>query len=364
MPVSNTSTYTESTANGVSTVFPYDFTLLDEADLVIEVDGVEVASGFTVSGVGDAAGGNITFSVAPANGATVLRYRDIPLQRSTDYQYQGELPSATLDEDFDRLWLAIQQVNASIGRGPTLPVGAYPGVSLSLPAPVALGFWRWNAGATAIEYVTTLDANLQPVSTFSGTLLEEVSAAAWRTALSLYSAAQIDAAITALDVTLSADIAAAAAAAVRPYLEYRDEKASGTEGGAATSGSWFTRTLNTESADSAGIGSLAANVITLPAGTYECDISVPGCEVDTHQARLYNVTGTAVLLYGSTANTSLAGTFSGSSSRITGRFTLAGATDIRVEQRVASSRLSYGLGHAGSFGNVEVYTVARFWKIN
>lgn len=135
-----------------------------------------------------------------------------------------------------------------------------------------------------------------------------------------------------------------------------------TGAGGATSGSWFTRTLNTEAADSASIGTLSSNEITLPAGTYECEVSVPAYEVDSHQARLYNVTGTAVLLYG-TAERSQSAQKVQTSSRITGRFTLAGSTAIRIEHQVSATKATDGLGKAANFGNAEVYTVARFWKV-
>lgn len=101
--------YNESTANGVATVFPYTFQLLDADDLVVYADGVVVpSSDYSVSGVGDQAGGNVTFSVAPADGVVILRSREIELERDTDYQYNGPFAEATVDRDFNRLWQALQ----------------------------------------------------------------------------------------------------------------------------------------------------------------------------------------------------------------------------------------------------------------
>lgn len=151
MPVSNTNTYTVSTANGVTTVFPYNFTLLSAGDLVVTVAGVVVTTGFTVSGVGDAAGGNITFSVAPANGAIVLRERVVALTRSTDYQYVGSLSSEVLDADFDRIWLALQRANREASRALKLPLG-HAG-SAEVPALVANAYPRANSAGTGIEWV-------------------------------------------------------------------------------------------------------------------------------------------------------------------------------------------------------------------
>ena len=75
MSVPEQTTFTSSTANGVTTVF-LTVLIADEADLTVELDGVVQTVGFTISGVGSPSGGNITFSVAPANGVNVLRYLD------------------------------------------------------------------------------------------------------------------------------------------------------------------------------------------------------------------------------------------------------------------------------------------------
>ncbi len=115
MPVVVQTPYNTHTANGVTTLFGFTFQLLDEGDLRVLLDGVPQVSGFTISGIGVQAGGSVTFSVAPANGVIVQLLRQIPLARSTDYQQNGDLPSATLDDDFDRLWQALQDQRAEIG---------------------------------------------------------------------------------------------------------------------------------------------------------------------------------------------------------------------------------------------------------
>ena len=71
MPVTDQNPVSQFTANGVTVVFPYSFYLLDADDLVVTVAGVVQTTGFTVSGIGTPAGGNVTFSSPPANGAAV-----------------------------------------------------------------------------------------------------------------------------------------------------------------------------------------------------------------------------------------------------------------------------------------------------
>ena len=102
---------TSSVANGVTTVFPFGFKILSEADLVVLLDDVEAVSGFTVSGVGVETGGNVTFSVPPANGVKVTRALQPELMRAVDYQQFGDWLSPEVNNDFDRIWLALQMLN-------------------------------------------------------------------------------------------------------------------------------------------------------------------------------------------------------------------------------------------------------------
>jgi len=103
---------TSATANGVTTVFPYTFKIEDDEDIGVKVDNVEQTSGFTVSGVGQVSGGNVTFSVAPTNGDVVIIYRKLRLLREQDYQQFGDWNADNVNPDFDRLWLMMQVVDA------------------------------------------------------------------------------------------------------------------------------------------------------------------------------------------------------------------------------------------------------------
>ncbi|WP_284459627.1 hypothetical protein [Cupriavidus campinensis] len=96
------------TGNGVTTTFPYGCYLLSADDLVVTVNGAQVTSGFTINGVGSQTGGAVIFSTAPADGVPVVLYRDVAVERQTDYQRNGDLRAGTLNNDFDRLWMALQ----------------------------------------------------------------------------------------------------------------------------------------------------------------------------------------------------------------------------------------------------------------
>lgn len=99
-------------SNGSNPVFAYPFKVLAESNLKVYVDGVLTASGFSVSGIGNPSGGNVTFTVAPPNGAKVTLIRRIPLTRSTDYIEGGALAAQVLDDDFDNLVYMIQDIRA------------------------------------------------------------------------------------------------------------------------------------------------------------------------------------------------------------------------------------------------------------
>lgn len=126
MTVSVQDPINKSTGNGVATVYPYQFKILDDEDLVVTVDGVlqTLNSNYTVSGVGVEAGGNVTFTSAPANGALVVIYRDTELKRETAYQQSGDFLAGTVNPDFDGPWLALQDLKRDIQRAIRLPIAA------------------------------------------------------------------------------------------------------------------------------------------------------------------------------------------------------------------------------------------------
>jgi hypothetical protein len=113
------------TGNGVTTVFAYSFLVLLAGDLSAKVGGTVKTQGvdFTVSGAGVSSGGSVTFTTAPASGVRVELYRDTALARVTDYQDNGDLLADTVNLDFDRIWLAMQERNRDVSSTVRAPVG-------------------------------------------------------------------------------------------------------------------------------------------------------------------------------------------------------------------------------------------------
>ena len=144
-----------------------------------------------------------------------------------------------------------------------------------------------------------------------------------------------------------------------PYILIREEQAAGTDAGTSVTGSWLTRVLNTEVIDSKGKASLAANQITLEAGTYKCRASSPFYVSGDVQIRLRNVTGAVTLLEGTSEVTNT----STSRSEIVGQFTIAAAQALEVQYQVDTPQATTGLGKAANYGEKEVYTIIEFEKV-
>lgn len=109
MSVPNQIPYEIYNANGLTTVFPFDFYIINLNDIQVSINGSVITSGYTVSGVGNTSGGNVVFLTPPANASVVMLERVVPTYRLTDYQDNGDLLADTLNKDFDRLWMAIQR---------------------------------------------------------------------------------------------------------------------------------------------------------------------------------------------------------------------------------------------------------------
>jgi hypothetical protein len=148
------------------------------------------------------------------------------------------------------------------------------------------------------------------------------------------------------------------------YVLVKDEKTAGTEGGAFTSGAWRTRDLNTEVVDSGNHASLSSNQLTLDAGTWDFRITCPAFDVDSHQARLQNVTDATTAATGTSEFTSSANNPS-NHSFVVGSVTIAASKTFEVQHRCQTTRATNGFGAASNAGftvDRETYTIAEFFK--
>jgi hypothetical protein len=125
-------------ANQGQTVFPYTFRIFAAADLVVErlrnntTTTLQLNTDYTVSGVGNNTGGNVTLTQGALANDIIAIVSNQPNQRSTDFTESGDFRAAALNAEFDRIWIAVQQVSQDVSRQITRPLSD-PTASYMLP---------------------------------------------------------------------------------------------------------------------------------------------------------------------------------------------------------------------------------------
>ena len=150
------------------TAFDYPFAIFQNADLVVDVDGVTktLTTDYNVSGAGDDTGGTVTFVTAPGNGAVVTIYRDIAIERTSDFQQSGPWASTTTNDELDRITLVQQQLESRIGRALRLPITSAALDSEVEFSPIA----NWLS-----KYITiNADGVPEPAALVAGTISQSI----------------------------------------------------------------------------------------------------------------------------------------------------------------------------------------------
>jgi hypothetical protein len=112
------------TADGVVSVYAYDFKILAEGDLSVYEDEVLTTKGYNVSGVGNDGGGNVTFTGdVPADDVVVTLTREMTYEQQTDYTPYDNFPAETHEAALDKLCMLVQQVKELFERVPHIAVG-------------------------------------------------------------------------------------------------------------------------------------------------------------------------------------------------------------------------------------------------
>lgn len=103
-------------ANGTQTNFAYPFPIFEPENLEVYLADTLVSSGYSVTGAGETEGGQVVFATAPTEGTVVTLKRRIHAERTTDFQESGDLRAKVLNDQFDHLTAAVQDVAADITR--------------------------------------------------------------------------------------------------------------------------------------------------------------------------------------------------------------------------------------------------------
>ena len=145
-------------------------------------------------------------------------------------------------------------------------------------------------------------------------------------------------------------------------LHIQDQKTSGTNGGTSIAGVQ-TRVLNTVVTNEIPGASLSANQITLPVGTFEVTARAPARTSDQHKAYLYDTTGTADLLIGSSASSAAINDVQ-TDSILLGRFTLSTASVLELRHYITTVGAgTSGLGTGTVTGQIEIYSDIQIRKV-
>lgn len=120
MAVNDNVTRIQIVATAAQTVFIYPFEIFDKDDIVVEKNGTVLTEGvtndYTVLGVGNDNGGSITLLLGATAGDIFTLFRDMALERLTDFQQNGDFLADEVNNNFDRQILMIQQNKSDLSR--------------------------------------------------------------------------------------------------------------------------------------------------------------------------------------------------------------------------------------------------------
>ena len=152
---------------------------------------------------------------------------------------------------------------------------------------------------------------------------------------------------------------AALASGGADYVMLSDVKSVGTAAGSSIAGTQV-RDLNTKNRDSASICTLAANQFTLAAGTYRIQAMTPAFKADNNVPSLYNVSDTAIELFGG-LEYSICSYFGNGFNHLVGEFTIASAKIFELRQYTSTATATFGLGQKHNQGD-EIYSIVELWR--
>jgi len=123
MTISTTIIKNSYSGNASQTVFPYTFKISVNADIQVilrSVLGTEtvksISTDYTVSGAGDANGGNVTMVVAPASGETLVIRRATVQTQNIDLVENDPFSAETVEGGFDKSISLVQEIQEEADR--------------------------------------------------------------------------------------------------------------------------------------------------------------------------------------------------------------------------------------------------------
>jgi len=167
MTLTTTINRNDYVATSAQTVFAYAFRILADADLDVYVEGVlkTLTTDYTVSGAGDAGGGNVTFTSGVTLDEAVAIIRGVAQTQDTDYTASGPFTANDHETALDKNMMISQDIDEKLARAikfivsSTLSAIAAPeGSSASDRKGKIWGWDNTNGTALALFASTVVDA--------------------------------------------------------------------------------------------------------------------------------------------------------------------------------------------------------------
>jgi hypothetical protein len=139
-------------------VFPYPFEITQDSDLIVLVNAVALNTdnGYTLSGQGAAGGGNLTFTLGQTAGTIITLYRNITIARISQLAQNGTFFSSTFNNEFNRIYLIMQQLQEAAGFSLSIPNTNNPaGTTLLTPALYANKYLSFDSNGNPTPAVLT-----------------------------------------------------------------------------------------------------------------------------------------------------------------------------------------------------------------
>ena len=105
--------------NGVATEFAIPFSFLEQEHIKVRQKKNDIQTERTDWEIN---GGNIVFKTAPESGAEIAIVREVPLTQETDYRDNEILHAETLERNFDKLTMQVQQLAEKSERAVTVDI--------------------------------------------------------------------------------------------------------------------------------------------------------------------------------------------------------------------------------------------------
>ena len=180
------------TATASQTIFVYDFPIASSSDLevlqTVNATGVTntliLTTDYTVSGVGNDAGGNVTLVTGAALNDIITITGKTPLSRTTDFNNAGDFLASEVNSQLDKITRILQENDTKADRSVKLKE---EDTSAELEIPTATNraskFLAFDGSGNAIAAAGTIGTSPIPVSAYMETLLDDENALEARTTL-------------------------------------------------------------------------------------------------------------------------------------------------------------------------------------